>query len=63
MKQTKKNYDEMTLEELMTEHIRLIDWADDAKTDRQAEKRLQKLDEFETYYRYRLRLEALTDEG
>lgn len=58
MSKKTKNYDEMTVEELNTEHIRLINLVDSAKTDRQAEKRLKELDEFETYYCYRLRLKA-----
>ena len=56
---------EMTIEELNNEHIRLIDWADEAETDRQAKNRLKKVSEFETYYKARfkeLRETQATDE-
>ena len=50
----KKSYNEMTIEELNKEHIRLINWADEAETDRQAKSRLKKVSEFETYYKARV---------
>lgn len=58
MKQTKKSYDKMTLEELNAEHIRLIDLVDSAETDRQAENRLKKLEEFEKCYKQILAKES-----
>lgn len=50
----KKSYDEMTVEELNAEHIRLVNWADEAETDMQATYRLKILERFEAYYTKRM---------